>query len=92
MTNWGNDDKDDGNVPETPTHAAKAATEPIYKCTALYSYEVSTGIRRTLGITKWSILTPLKRNIISLQAQNPDELSIVESEQLDVVGEGDGEG
>lgn len=29
---------------------------------------------------------------ISLQAQNPDELSIVESEQLDVVGEGDGDG
>lgn len=27
-----------------------------------------------------------------LQAQNPDELSIVESEQLEVVGEGDGDG
>lgn len=30
--------------------------------------------------------------IIRYQAQNPDELSIVESEQLDVVGEGDGDG
>lgn len=27
-----------------------------------------------------------------LQAQNPDELSIVENEQLEVVGEGDGDG
>lgn len=26
------------------------------------------------------------------QAQNPDELSIIESEQLEVVGEGDGDG
>lgn len=26
------------------------------------------------------------------QAQNPDELSIVENEQLEVVGEGDGDG
>jgi hypothetical protein len=30
--------------------------------------------------------------IFFYQAQNPDELSIVESEQLDVVGEGDGDG
>lgn len=29
---------------------------------------------------------------ISFQAQNPDELTIVESEQLEVVGEGDGDG
>lgn len=28
----------------------------------------------------------------TFQAQNPDELSIVESEQLEVVGEGDGDG
>lgn len=27
-----------------------------------------------------------------LQAQNPDELTIVENEQLEVVGEGDGDG
>lgn len=27
-----------------------------------------------------------------MQAQNPDELSIVENEQLEVVGEGDGDG
>lgn len=26
------------------------------------------------------------------QAQNPDELSIIENEQLEVVGEGDGDG
>ncbi|KAG5332598.1 BTBDA protein, partial [Acromyrmex heyeri] len=45
-------------TPEMPSN------QPIYKCTALYSYT----------------------------AQNPDELSIVESEQLDVVGEGDGDG
>lgn len=29
---------------------------------------------------------------INFQANNPDELSIVESEQLEVVGEGDGDG
>lgn len=27
-----------------------------------------------------------------MQAQNPDELSIIENEQLEVVGEGDGDG
>lgn len=40
------------------------SNEPIFKCTALYSYS----------------------------AQNPDELTIVENEQLEVVGEGDGDG
>ena len=34
----------------------------------------------------------LKEKCISSQAQNHDELSIVESEQLEVVGEGDGDG
>lgn len=29
---------------------------------------------------------------LKFQAQNPDELSIVENEQLEVVGEGDGDG
>ncbi|KAM0735464.1 Protein nervous wreck [Formica fusca] len=59
---WGNEEKDEQEmtheIPEMPSN------QPIYKCTALYSYT----------------------------AQNPDELSIVESEQLDVVGEGDGDG
>ncbi|XP_020279725.1 F-BAR and double SH3 domains protein 2 [Pseudomyrmex gracilis] len=59
---WDNEEKDEHEVihetPEMPS------SQPIYKCTALYSYT----------------------------AQNPDELSIVESEQLDVVGEGDGDG
>lgn len=31
-------------------------------------------------------------NVICTQAQNPDELTIVENEQLEVVGEGDGDG
>ncbi|KAG5314571.1 FCSD2 protein, partial [Acromyrmex insinuator] len=60
--NWDNEEKDEQEMthetPEMPSN------QPIYKCTALYSYT----------------------------AQNPDELSIVESEQLDVVGEGDGDG
>lgn len=60
---WDNEEKDDQDatheIPEMPS-----SNQPIYKCTALYSYT----------------------------AQNPDELSIVESEQLDVVGEGDGDG
>lgn len=43
---------------------APAATEQIFKCTALYSYS----------------------------AQNPDELTIVENEQLEVIGDGDGDG
>lgn len=30
--------------------------------------------------------------ILCFQAQHPDELSIVESEQLEVIGEGDGDG
>ncbi|XP_077276587.1 protein nervous wreck isoform X1 [Temnothorax americanus] len=59
---WDNEEKDEQDMthetPEMPSN------QPIYKCTALYSYT----------------------------AQNPDELSIVESEQLDVVGEGDGDG
>ncbi|XP_011688356.1 PREDICTED: F-BAR and double SH3 domains protein 2 isoform X2 [Wasmannia auropunctata] len=59
---WDNEEKDEQEIthetPEMPSN------QPIYKCTALYSYT----------------------------AQNPDELSIVESEQLDVVGEGDGDG
>ncbi|KAL0113792.1 hypothetical protein PUN28_012727 [Cardiocondyla obscurior] len=59
---WDNEEKDEHEIsheiPEMPS------SQPIYKCTALYSYT----------------------------AQNPDELSIVESEQLDVVGEGDGDG
>ncbi|KAL6268816.1 hypothetical protein P5V15_001940 [Pogonomyrmex californicus] len=59
---WEKEEKDEHEmmheIPEMPSN------QPIYKCTALYSYT----------------------------AQNPDELSIVESEQLDVVGEGDGDG
>jgi hypothetical protein len=31
-------------------------------------------------------------NNIFIQAQHPDELTIVESEQLEVIGEGDGDG
>lgn len=58
---WDNEEKDDQEMHETPE---MPSNQPIYKCTALYSYT----------------------------AQNPDELSIVESEQLDVVGEGDGDG
>lgn len=48
----------------TSPPAAAAATEQIFKCTALYSYT----------------------------AQNPDELTIVENEQLEVIGDGDGDG
>ncbi|XP_037905426.1 protein nervous wreck isoform X2 [Hermetia illucens] len=51
---------EDTTVPE----AAPAPKDPIFKCTAIYSYT----------------------------AQNPDELSIVENEQLEVIGEGDGDG
>ncbi|XP_011140988.1 F-BAR and double SH3 domains protein 2 isoform X1 [Harpegnathos saltator] len=58
---WDNEEKDEQETRETPE---MVSSQPIYKCTALYSYT----------------------------AQNPDELSIVESEQLDVVGEGDGDG
>ncbi|XP_011874500.1 PREDICTED: F-BAR and double SH3 domains protein 2 isoform X2 [Vollenhovia emeryi] len=59
---WDNEEKDEQEmIHETPE---MPSNQPIYKCTALYSYT----------------------------AQNPDELSIVESEQLDVVGEGDGDG
>ncbi|XP_076377755.1 protein nervous wreck isoform X4 [Megalopta genalis] len=59
---WDNEEKDE----QTEVHETEEAppAQPIYKCTALYSYT----------------------------AQNPDELSIVESEQLEVVGEGDGDG
>lgn len=34
----------------------------------------------------------LKDNCVFSQARNPDELSIIESEQLEVIGEGDGDG
>ncbi|XP_055843130.1 protein nervous wreck isoform X5 [Episyrphus balteatus] len=55
--NWGAEDRDEElTIPEPK--------EPIFKCTALYSYT----------------------------AQNPDELTIVENEQLEVIGEGDGDG
>ncbi|XP_054013454.1 protein nervous wreck isoform X2 [Hylaeus anthracinus] len=59
---WDNEEKDE----QTEVHetSEQPPAQPIYKCTALYSYT----------------------------AQNPDELSIVESEQLEVVGEGDGDG
>lgn len=57
---WGAENNANG----TATADALATAEPIFKCTALYSYT----------------------------AQNPDELTIVENEQLEVVGEGDGDG
>lgn len=44
--------------------ASHVASEQIFKCIALYSYN----------------------------AQNPDELTIVENEQLEVIGDGDGDG
>ncbi|XP_076681488.1 protein nervous wreck isoform X1 [Andrena cerasifolii] len=59
---WDNEDKDE--QADTQDASEPPSTQPIYKCTALYSYT----------------------------AQNPDELSIIESEQLEVVGEGDGDG
>ncbi|KZC08284.1 FCH and double SH3 domains protein 2, partial [Dufourea novaeangliae] len=59
---WANEEKDEQT--EVPETSEVPPAQPIYKCTALYSYT----------------------------AQNPDELSIVESEQLEVVGEGDGDG
>lgn len=49
---------------QTPASAPPAASEQIFKCIALYSYN----------------------------AQNPDELTIVENEQLEVIGDGDGDG
>lgn len=68
---WGNEDttSKQTHTPATPAAAvasptAPAATEQIFKCTALYSYS----------------------------AQNPDELTIVENEQLEVIGDGDGDG
>lgn len=59
---WGAEESANGTSSAAPD--GPAAAEPIFKCTALYSYT----------------------------AQNPDELSIVENEQLEVVGEGDGDG
>ncbi|XP_076286846.1 protein nervous wreck isoform X1 [Lasioglossum baleicum] len=59
---WDNEEKDEQT--EVRETSEPPPSQPIYKCTALYSYT----------------------------AQNPDELSIVESEQLEVVGEGDGDG
>lgn len=53
----------------------------VYKCVALYSYTVRKLISFLKALTK-----------TQFQAQNPDELSMVESEQLEVVGEGDGDG
>ena len=62
--------------------AAQPAVVQTFKCTALYSYTVSDLLINFDSITTFS----------SPKAQNPDELSIVESEQLEVVGEGDGDG
>lgn len=59
---WGAEESANGTASAAPD--GPAAAEPIFKCTALYSYS----------------------------AQNPDELTIVENEQLEVVGEGDGDG
>lgn len=59
---WGAEETANGTTSAAPDVAAN--TEPIFKCTALYSYT----------------------------AQNPDELTIVENEQLEVIGEGDGDG
>ncbi|XP_076169428.1 protein nervous wreck-like isoform X1 [Ptiloglossa arizonensis] len=59
---WDNEEKDE--QAEIHESSEQPPVQPVYKCTALYSY----------------------------RAQNPDELSIVESEQLEVVGEGDGDG
>lgn len=51
-------------MPTASEPEQSGGTEPVFKCTALYSYS----------------------------AQNPDELTIVENEHLEVVGEGDGDG
>lgn len=59
---WGAEDTANGTTSAAPD--LPVSNEPIFKCTALYSYT----------------------------AQNPDELTIVENEQLEVVGEGDGDG
>lgn len=60
---WGAADVN-ADAAASPPMGGEPPAEPIFKCTALYSYT----------------------------AQNPDELTIVENEQLEVVGEGDGDG
>ncbi|KAI4470103.1 fch and double sh3 domain protein [Holotrichia oblita] len=60
QVDWGADDA----IGTESVPRERTPSEPVIKCTALYSYT----------------------------AQNPDELTIVENEQLEVIGEGDGDG
>ncbi|KAK9751341.1 Variant SH3 domain [Popillia japonica] len=60
QVDWGVDD----TIGTEGVSRERTPSEPVIKCTALYSYT----------------------------AQNPDELTIVENEQLEVIGEGDGDG
>lgn len=57
----------------------------VIKCVALYSYNVKFESEMLVYLLKLLFF-------LQLQAQNPDELTILENEQLDLLGEGDGDG
>ena len=77
QVDWGTEDSSE---PEPIMRQESTPSVPLLKCTALYSY--------TVGLHVCDLFTTK----IFMQAQNPDELTIVENEQLEVVGEGDGDG
>lgn len=43
-------------------------------------------------LDEFALFIALFRAVYSYNAQNPDELTIVENEQLEVIGDGDGDG
>lgn len=83
QTDWGNEKAE--SVEPVASSSASASATQTFKCTALYSYTVIINCLKLNAEID-------KMKLFKFQAQNPDELSIVESEQLEVVGEGDGDG
>ncbi|XP_023245872.1 F-BAR and double SH3 domains protein 2 [Copidosoma floridanum] len=70
---------------DDPTTADWGNDETADEVTTSNEIRATTGVAPIENIYKCTAL-------YSYTAQNPDELSIVESEQLEVVGEGDGDG
>lgn len=88
---WGNEDAQATQTTQSATTTSEAPVdEQVFKCTACKLQFNPKGICNSRLMCCFDF-APFEK-VYSYNAQNPDELTIVENEQLEVVGDGDGDG
>ena len=101
---WDTDDQSGSPVPESSSldtgiyrpeddniaNVSYEEFETPVKCQVLYNYTVYKLLKFCIERSLFTISNILRT--YTLQAQNPDELTIVASEELQILGEGDGDG